>query len=455
MLNLRSKKMYFENETVLQFGEGGFLRAFADYFLHEMNELGTYSGKAVVIQPIEKGRADELNAQNCSYHLLIRGMENGEKVNNCIKINSISRAINPYTYYNAYIELAENPNLRIIISNTTEAGIEFLGVEKPDDKPPKSFPAKLTAFLYRRFTLGLPGFLVLPCELIDENSSLLREYVLKYASLWNLGDKFKRWVCKENTFCNTLVDRITPGFPKDDENLAALLESCSSDTLLNTTEPFYLWVIEGNHEDEFPLVKSGLNVIWVDDVRPYKKRKVRILNGAHTSLVPGALLYGLETVGECMKDTTQREYLEYCVTKEILPVIGEEGGNREFADAVFERFENPFIRHRLQSIALNSISKFSVRVLPTMKEYREKFGHSPKGLCFALASLIAFYKKGTPDDSPELIEIIKNSSFREILSNDRIFGEDLSVFADDAEQHYRTIMEKPKSQWYSFIEEQT
>ena len=445
--------MYFENETVLQFGEGGFLRAFADYFLHEMNELGTYSGKAVVIQPIEKGRIDDLNAQNCRYHLLIRGMENGEKVNNCIEIKSISQAINPYTDYNDYLKLAENPNLRIIISNTTEAGIEFLGVEKPEDRPPKSFPAKLTAFLHHRFSLGLPGFLVLPCELIDENGSLLQEYVLKYAYLWNLGDEFERWIREENIFCNTLVDRITPGFPKDEENLETLLESCGGDTLLNTTEPFYLWVIEGNHEDEFPLVKSGLNVIWTDDVRPYKKRKVRILNGAHTSLVPGALLYGLETVGECMTDSTQRKYLEHCVTKEILPVIGEGGGNREFADAVFERFENPFIRHRLQSIALNSISKFSVRVLPTMKEYRKKFGHNPKGLCFALASLIAFYKKGAPDDTPELIEIIKNSSFREILSNDIIFGDDLSVFADDAEEHFKTIMKKPKSLWYSFLED--
>ncbi len=429
------------------------MRAFVDYFLHKMNELGTYNGKAVVIQPIEKGRVDELNAQGCRYHLLIRGMENGEKVNNCIEIRSISRAINPYADYNAYIELAENPNLRIIISNTTEAGIEYLGTENPNDRPPKSFPAKLTAFLYRRFTLGLPGFLILPCELIDDNASLLREYVLKYAVLWELGENFERWLREENIFCNTLVDRITPGFPKDDENIETLLENCGGDTLLNTTEPFYLWVIEGDHEDEFPLKKSGLNVIWTDDVRPYKKRKVRILNGAHTSLVPGALLSGLETVGECMNDYTQRKYLEQCVTKEILPVIGEEGGNREFADAVFERFENPFIRHRLQSIALNSISKFSVRVLPTMKEYREKFGQNPKGLCFALASLVAFYKKGTPDDSPELIEIIKKGSFREILSDDKIFGEDLSAFADDAEHHYRIIMEKPKSQWYSFFEE--
>ena len=436
-------------ETILQFGEGGFLRGFADYFVHEMNEKGTYNGKVVVVQPIERGLADVLQSQNCKYHLYIRGLQNGAVVNNCTEVKSISRAINPYEDYAAFLALAENPDLRFIISNTTEAGIEYIGTEKRTDAPPKSYPAKLTAFLYHRYELGLPGFIILPCELIDENGTNLKACVKKYAELWELGDGFLTWLDTENRFSNTLVDRITPGYPRDDENLAQLITDCGGDKLIDTTEPFALWVIEGNYETELPLVKSGLPVIWTDDVKPYKKRKVRILNGAHTSMVPAALLYGLTTVGEAMKDEKVRPFLEKVVKTEILTVLKPE--DADFALSVFARFENPFIKHRLQSIALNSISKFRVRCLPTMLEYRDKFGKNPEGLCFSLAALIAFYKKGTPDDDPVLTERMKNGAFRDLLKDEELFGQDISVFADDAEKHFDRLMNADKSTWFSFV----
>lgn len=437
-------------ETILQFGEGGFLRGFVDYFVHEMNEQGTYGGKVVVVQPIEKGLVDVLQSQDCKYHLYIRGLQDGAVVNSCTEVESISRAINPYEDYAAFLALAENPDLRFIISNTTEAGIEYIGTEKPTDAPPKSYPAKLTAFLYHRYELGLPGFILLPCELIDENGTNLKACVKKYAALWDLGEGFDLWLETENWFSNTLVDRITPGYPRDDENLVQLIADCNGDKLIDTTEPFALWVIEGNNEEELPLVKSGLPVIWTDDVKPYKKRKIRILNGAHTSMVPAALLYGLTTVGEAMKDEKVRPFLEKVVKTEILPVLKPE--DADFALSVFARFENPFIKHRLQSIALNSISKFRVRCLPTMLEYREKFGKNPEGLCFSLAALIAFYKKGTPDDDPVLTERMKNGAFRDLLKDAELFGQDISVFADDAEKHFDRLMNADKSMWFDFVE---
>ena len=380
-------------------------------------------------------------------------MENGSEVCRRTEITSVTRGVNPYEDYDAFLGLANNPDLRIVISNTTEAGIEYLGTESKDDRPPKSYPAKLTRFLWERYRLGLPGFLLFPCELIDSNGDALRECVFRYARLWDLGEGFLRWLEEENRFSNTLVDRITPGYPRDDENLPAIIAECGGDRLIDTTEPFALWVLEGNYENEFPLVTSGIPAVWTDNVKPYKKRKVRILNGAHTSMVPGALLYGLTTVGEAMKDKAVRPFLERCVKEEILPVIGGENGSRAFAESVFERFENPFIRHRLQSIALNSVSKFRVRCLPTMKEYREKFGKNPPCLTFALAALIAFYKKGTPDDDPAVTERMKTGEFRDLLRDASLFGEDISVFADDAEVHYNRIMSEPSSSWYSFVGE--
>ena len=299
-------------ETVMQFGEGGFLRAFIDYFFHKMNVQGVYDGKVVIIQPIEKGMVDMLNAQDCKYNLFLRGVDNGQVVNERTYIESVSRAINPYTDFDSYMALAENPDLRVIISNTTEAGIEYLGTEKLTDRPAKSYPAKLTQFLYKRFQTGLKGFILLPCELTDHNADLLRECVNKYAKLWELGEDFEKWLKEENTFCNTLVDRIVTGYPRDEvEELTKQIGY--KDNMIDTGEIFHLWVIEGHFEDELPFNKAGINVVWTDNVDPYKKRKVRILNGAHTSMVLGAYLYGLETVGECLKDETVCAFLKKCI----------------------------------------------------------------------------------------------------------------------------------------------
>ena len=438
-------------ETVIQFGEGGFLRSFVDKFFDIMNKAGTYEGKIVVVQPIANGLCDVLNEQKGKYNLFLRGISYGKEVCEHTLVESISRAINPYTDYQAYISLADNPDFRVIVSNTTEAGIEYLGTEKPDDAPPKSFPAKLTALLYRRYVNKLPGFIILSCELIDRNGDELKKCVLKYAELWNLGKDFSRWVEQENSFCSTLVDRICTGYPKDEVEKKQLSAICPGDKLIDTAEIFHLWVIEGDFEEELPFRKSGINVIWTDCVDGYKKRKVRILNGAHTSMVPAALLYGLSTVGECMKDGNIRGFLEKCIYDEILPTIGDSEENREFALAVFERFENPYIKHMLMSIALNSVSKFRVRVLPTMLEYREKYGKNPKALCFSLAALIAFYKKGTPDDLPEVTAFMKNSDITEILSSEKTWGEDITFFANEVESGYTLITEKPKEEWLKWV----
>lgn len=422
-------------ETVIQFGEGNFLRGFADYFLHILNESGAYDGKAVIVQPRIGGKVAGLNAQKCKYNLYLRGIKDFQIISNHHLIESVSRCVDPYKDFEKFIELALNPDFRFIISNTTEAGIEFDSTCKFTDTPCVSFPGKLTQLLYKRFESGLSGFILLPCELIDNNGDALKECVQKYADLWNLGNDFKKWLENENTFANTLVDRIVTGYPKDE---TASLHP--DDIYLDTAELFHLWVIEGNFEDELPLQKAGFNVIWTDDVKPYKKTKVRILNGAHTSIVLGAILGGLETVGECMTDDTVSAFLNKCMTEEILPTIGESESNVKFAADVFDRFRNPFIKHQLRAIALNSISKFSVRVLPTLLEYKEKFDTYPEGLTMSLAFLIYFYKNDVTDDSDkEAMEFIKKESINDILSNVDIWQTDLSPLTDTVNDYYEKI----------------
>lgn len=428
-------------ETVLQFGEGGFLRGFVDYFFHKLNEKGFYDGKIVVVQPIEKGLIDVLNEQNGVYNLFLRGIENSEVVNEHTEIHSISRAINPYVDYKAYLELAHNPDLRVIISNTTEAGIEYLGTEKLTDAPPKSYPAKLTAFLYERFKTGLNGFILLPCELIDNNADNLKECVLKYAKLWQLGDDFVNWLNNDNHFCNTLVDRICTGYPADEaEELTKVIGY--EDKLIDTAEIFHLWVIQGSFENELPFNKAGFNIVWTDDVKPYKKRKVRILNGGHTSMVLAARLYGLETVGECLRDETVSAFLNNCIFNEIIPTLGSTDEDITFGKAVLERFSNPFIKHKLLAIALNSVSKFKVRVLPSLLAYREQFGVNPKCLTFSLAALISFYKTNESNDLPEVMEFMKNASVDEILAKVEYWDTDLGFLSSDVNAYYNTIQTK-------------
>ena len=451
-------------ETIIQFGEGGFLRSFADVFIHKMNEQDLYDGKVVVVQPISKGLIPVINEQKGVYHQFLRGVENGRVINDCIEVHSISRGVDPYTDYDEFLRLAENPDMRIIISNTTEAGIEYLGTEKIDDRPPKSFPAKLTALLYHRFKAGLNGFIILSCELIDNNGKELLACVLKYAELWNLPAEFIEWVKTQNHFCNTLVDRICTGYPKDeqekqelDSRLKKEFGLTNSDRLMNTAEIFHLWVIEGNFENEFPLQKAGINVIWTEDVSPYKKRKVRILNGAHTSMVLAARLYGLSTVKECLDDKTVNAFLNKVLFQEIVPVLsaGQDQttafGYVKFAQDVLERFANPFVKHQLLSIALNSVSKFKARVLPTIIEYMDYTGRYPEALTFSLAALLAFYKTDEANDGEEIMAFMKKASVHEILLREDFWGQDLSFILEPVEKYFTIIQNEGMEQAYKEV----
>lgn len=421
-------------ETVIQFGEGNFLRGFFDWFLAGLNQKGLYDGKAVIIQPRAGGKIAPLNEQDCKYNLYLRGVVNGEIKEEHTFIESVSRGVDPYKNYQEYIDLAKNPDFRFIVSNTTEAGIEFDENCKFNDTPCKSFPGKLTQLLYARYKNGLNGFIVLPCELIDNNGDELKKCVLKYAGFWKLDEEFINWINEENIFANTLVDRIITGYPTDE---TAKLHP--DDKFLDTGEIFHLWVIEGDFENELPLKKAGYNVVWTNDVTPYKKIKVRILNGAHTSMVAGALLSGVETVGECMENATVSAFLNKAMNEEILKTIGDNEESRAFAEAVFDRFKNPFIKHQLRSIALNSVSKFSVRVLPTILEYKEQNGVYPKALSMSLAYLIYFYKNDIPDDAEDVIEFMKNKSIDEILCNRNLWGSDIYDMAEIVKLSYEKI----------------
>lgn len=413
-------------EKIIQFGEGGFLRGFADWMLQIVNEKTDFGGKAVVVQPIEKGMCDALSAQGCEYIHVCRGMEGVDSR----KINVISRCVKPYDSFDEYIALADNPDFRFVISNTTEAGIAFDERDKKDDRPAKTFPGKLTQLLVRRFEKGMRGFVFLPCELIEQNGDNLKKCILKYADLWDLGDDFKTWIEKENSFCNTLVDRINTGYPKDGD-------LGYDDKMLNTSEYFHLWVIEGyDIFSEIPFDKCGLNVIVTDKLWMYRTRKVRILNGAHTSLVPYALLSGFDTVKSCMDDKVMREHIKKCVYDEIIPTLDLPREELvSYADSVMTRFENPYIKHYLSSIALNSVSKFKVRVLPSIQEYIKRFGKLPETLVFSFAKLIEFYKTDMPNDDAGVMAFMKKASVDEILKNTSLWGEDLSYLKDGIEKY--------------------
>ena len=425
-------------ETVIQFGEGGFLRGFADYFFQKLQDKGLFDGSVVIVQPIEKGMCSVLEQQGCEYNLFLRGIDNGQVVDEHTHIDIISRCVNPYGDFESYMKLAENPDFRFIVSNTTEAGIEYVDSNQFTDAPAMSFPGKLTQLLYKRFRLGLKGFIILSCELIDHNGEELEKCCLRYADLWGLGEEFKTWLVRENDFCSTLVDRIVTGFPRDEhEELNRRIGQ--QDNMMDTAEIFHLWVIQGSHEDELPLQKAGFNVVWTDNVDPYKKRKVRILNGAHTSMVLGAHLYGLKTVGECLKDEKVSALLRKCIFGEIIPAIGDTEDNRKFGEAVLERFSNPFIKHMLLSIALNSVSKFRARVLPTILEYRDMFGSCPQGLTFSLAALMAFYRTDDANDGQEIMDFMKTAPVEDILKREDYWGQDLSPLLADVKRWYELI----------------
>jgi len=441
----------------LQFGEGRFLRAFADYMLDVSNAKGITDFGIYIVKPRANGSFEEFAAQNYLYTVLLRGFVNGKIHTHKHIVTGVTGAVNPYADYELYESLSERPELRFIISNTTEAGIIYNEEDRLSDKPPETFPGKLTKFLYKRFVFfdKAPdkGLIILPTELIEQNGGTLKAICLKLSELWWLPPAFSDWLNDSNIFCDTLVDRIVTGFPADE---AKKLENewGYTDKFIVCAEPFAQWVIAcAEHETvhaAFPLDKAGLPVIFTDNLDIYRERKVRILNGGHTALMPVAYLLGKDTVGSAVrKHSGLRRFLEWAVDEELAASLEHNADDlKQFARTVMERFENPYIKHELIAISMNSISKFKTRVLPAIKAIYEKTGTPPKALCFSLAALIVFYsgkKDGAKfigrrdrltyeiNDSPEVLEFFAenavlppNALTEALLRQTRFWGEDLT-----------------------------
>jgi tagaturonate reductase len=394
-------------ERVVQFGEGNFLRAFADWMIDEVNARQLFNSNVLVAQPIRQGMAGMLNEQDGVYTLLMRGVQNGKVVEARRIITATRRAVNPYEQWAELVAAFRGPHVRFVVSNTTEAGIAYVPEPFAHGVCPESFPAKVTALLYERYCAVhgdmKKGLIFLPCELIDRNGDNLRKIVLEHAQNWALPGDFAHWIKGANYFLNTLVDRIVPGYPRAEaETLRS--ELGYDDKLIVAAEYFHLWVIEGPKHlaDELPFTKAGLNVVWTDDLTPYRTRKVRVLNGAHTASVLTAYLAGLDTVRDMVEDPVFGAFVRRAVFDEILPtVLLPEKEKLAYAESVLERFRNPFVRHELLSISLNSASKWKVRVLPSLLDFQKSQGRIPAALAFSLAGLIAFYR-GTPVTSNEL-----------------------------------------------------
>ncbi|SDS65464.1 tagaturonate reductase [Gramella sp. MAR_2010_147] len=454
MENIKTKRLNRENAgiteklpiKIVQYGEGNFLRAFVNYLVNKLNKEADFNAGVAVIQPLAGGMISVLNEQDGLYNLFMKGIKQGKEIQLNETISCIQNAYDPYKDYESYLNLAKEEELEFIISNTTEAGIAYDANDKLEEYPHQSFPAKLTALLYKRFQYfeadPAKGLTIIPCELINHNADNLKKIILKYAESWKLEDDFVKWINENNSFHNTLVDRIVPGFPKDDiEEYEEQLEL--EDKLIVSAEIFLLWVIEGGEElkSKIPFHKIDENVLIVKDLQPYRTRKVRILNGAHTTMVPFSILFGNETVKETVDHNFTGEFIEKAVFEEINPTLSlSEEELNSFAAEVFDRFRNPFIKHQLASIALNSISKFKVRVLPSLLGFHKKYNRLPLRLTFAFACLIRFYDgkwKGQAlpvKDDEKVISIMKkiwelhsyNEIAEHVLGKEDFWGLDLN-----------------------------
>lgn len=417
-------------ERIIQFGEGNFLRAFVDWIIWNMNAKTNFNGSVVVVQPIDKGMVEWLNGQDCLYHVNLQGRLNGEAVNSLERIDVISRALNPYSQNAAFMALAEQPEIRFIISNTTEAGITFDPACKFTDAPASAYPGKLVQLLYRRYKTfnGDPkkGLILMPCELIFLNGHHLKECIYQYIELWkeDLGvdyEGFKEWFTKYNYVCATLVDRIVPGFPRKD--IAEIQEKVGyNDNLVVQAEIFHLWVIEKPENmsieelrAEFPAEKAGLHVLIAESEKPYHERKVTLLNGPHTVLSPVAYLSGINIVRDACNDPVIGKYIHKVQFEELMETLNLPMDElRQFASDVLERFNNPYVDHQVTSIMLNSFPKFETRDLPGLKVYLERKSTLPKGLVLGLAAIITYYKGGTrvdgapiqPNDAQEIMDLL-------------------------------------------------
>ena len=461
-------------ERVLQFGEGNFLRCFVDWMFSELNTKTDFNGSVVVVQPIDKGMVNMLNDQDGLYTLYLRGLKNGVAESLHQTINIISRGINPYEDFGAYLATAENPDMRFVISNTTEAGISYDDNDTPGLTPPNSYPAKLAVWLHHRYVHfkgdSSKGMHIIPCELIDKNADHLKEYILKLSNKWGYEAGFITWLNEACTFSNTLVDRIVPGYPR--ERIPEITAELGyEDRQVVEGEHFHLWVIQASEglEKELPFPSIGLNVLYVKDISPYKTRKVRILNGAHTALVPVAYLYGIDTVREAVEHPVVGKFLTDAIFEEIIPTLDLSKEELEqFANEVINRFKNPFIKHLLMSISLNSWAKFETRVLPSILEYSKRKNAIPQKLSFSLAATIAFYrgKRGAEDiainDDAAILALLKDAWSKydgsdasvknvvtEVLAYDKNWKFDLNTVAglnDTVTAHLTNILNKGMQQ---------
>lgn len=402
---------------ILQFGEGNFLRAFVDWILQDLNDKGVINANVAVVQPMPMGRVADLEKQDGLYTLCLDGIDKGEQVQSRQIIDVIGDFINPFEQYDKFLGYGENEELEIVISNTTEAGIALDETDTDLTKCPKSFPGKLLALLkarYDKFGGDMnKGLAIIPCELIDHNGDELKRILVELAKINKMDDKFINWMTTANHYTSTLVDRIVPGYPRD--NAAQICEEMGfQDNNIVKGEIFHLWVLQKEPfiQSKLPADKSGLNVIFADDITPYKQRKVKILNGSHTAMVPVAYLSGIDTVRESVSDPDVGKFVQGLVNDEIKPTIDLPKDQMDaFANSVIERFMNPFIRHELMSIALNSTTKFKTRLLQTYDDYRAKFGKSPKHILFSFASLCVFYKGKRGDEDIKLADDQKYLDF--------------------------------------------
>jgi tagaturonate reductase len=430
---------------VIQFGDGNFLRAFADWVIDILNEKTSFDGDVMLVRPLRRDRPDKPDEQDGLYHVVINGLREGQPVSETRLITCIAGAVNPYRNFNDFLKQGHNPDLQLIVSNTTEAGIAFNQNDCKLSEPADSFPGKLTQLLYSRYQhfsgATDKGLSILPCELIEKNGDQLKQIVLQYATQWHLGEAFHTWVTDHNYFCNTLVDRIVPGTPSN----AKEIQSATGfiDKRMVAAEPFHLWVIEAPKQVQelFPATLTGLTVKFAEDLTPYRQQKVSILNGAHTAMVPLAYLRGLRTVKETVDDPFMGPFIRECMLEEIVPTLDlpREELN-QFAEVTLERFRNPFICHELKSIALNSMAKFKVRVLPTILEYQRRTGKLPERLVQSFAALIRFYQgcwNGEPipvNDDPAVVDFFKTAWKQgdaatvvdSVLRNEALWGRDLS-----------------------------
>ncbi|MCL2027868.1 MAG: tagaturonate reductase [Bacteroidales bacterium] len=448
---------------ILQFGEGNFLRAFVDWMIQKSNEQGITDYGVVVVQPIDQGLVDILKAQNCQYNVYLEGVKDKKPVKEITKITCIQDAINPYVDYAKYEAYVLNPDLEIIISNTTEAGIRYEEGEDIFAMPPASFPSKITALLYKRFQKfnGDPskGLTLIPCELIEHNGTKLRECIEKHAKANHLGDEFLTWIHTSCQFADTLVDRIVSGFPKDniDEIQAELGEK---DNMVVKGEYFHVWAISPTTiQAKFPMNQAGMNVLFMDDITPFRDKKVRVLNGSHTAMVPTGLQMGCQIVMDVFENPIMEHFINTMVSEEILPAIdGDKNELKTFAESIVERFYNPFIKHQLSAISLNSLSKWEARNWPTVKDHHFKLGKTANRCQFSFAALMVLYSGNakitfTPNDNPEHIAFIQTNfdvnhleeSISKIVKKEsKIFMEDFSMVPDfipNVAKHCKNILD--------------